>query len=197
MSTEGPPRETKHHGLISRPQVAFDYLQFAAGIDIHNHVRTGSRGYEDAWLTKCPHIRQFAGLMGFLFTNAFLAIKYFEKKSDLRHYQFKMSLVNEMLSFDSRNMGVQRRSSLLNTTTRQQESFQELKHLRDAIGVEQKPCYFCQHGRATAQKNKTRWFCGHVECGVKFPICSSTIRSCFSDHIHEGGIPGKKRRLQK
>ena len=43
-SLEGEPRVTKHHGEIARPQVAEVYLKMAAGIDIHNHVRTGSSG---------------------------------------------------------------------------------------------------------------------------------------------------------
>ena len=41
-SLEGKPRETKHHGKIKCPKVAEQYLQMATGIDIHNHVRTGS-----------------------------------------------------------------------------------------------------------------------------------------------------------
>ena len=51
-STSRRPRNMKHHGQVSQPQVAVDYLDYAAGIDIHNHVRTGSTGFEDAWLTK-------------------------------------------------------------------------------------------------------------------------------------------------
>ena len=68
VATCGPPRITKHHGVIPRLQVAFEYLRFAAGIDLHNHLRTGSAGFEDVWLTKSPQHRQFARIIGFLFT---------------------------------------------------------------------------------------------------------------------------------
>ena len=69
----GPPWVTKHHGEVRRPQVAYDYLSNSASIDIHKHFRTGSVGLEDAWQTKSVHMRQFAGVLGFLFTNGYLA----------------------------------------------------------------------------------------------------------------------------
>ena len=49
-SLEGKP--CKHHGKIKDPKVVEQYLQIPAGIDIHNHVRTGSSGLEDVWSTK-------------------------------------------------------------------------------------------------------------------------------------------------
>ena len=51
----GNTRKTKHLGEVSRPKVAEFYLHHAAAIDIHNLVRTGSMGLEDAILTKSPH----------------------------------------------------------------------------------------------------------------------------------------------
>ena len=64
-STVGPPRETKHNGFINHPQMAYDYLNNAAGIDIHNHVRTGSFGLEDVWMTIDPSVRQPYPIMGY------------------------------------------------------------------------------------------------------------------------------------
>ena len=113
-STDGPPRATKHCGLISRPQVAYDYLKHAAGIDIHNHVRTGSLGLEDVWRTVSPHTRQFAGVLGFIFTNSYLAMKYFQRKdTDLKHADFKMELANQMVKFEETVNPSGRRSSIL------------------------------------------------------------------------------------
>ena len=66
----GNSRKTKHLGEVSCPKVAEFYLNHVAAIDIHNHVRTGSMGLEDAIFTKSPHIRQFTGIFGFLSTNA-------------------------------------------------------------------------------------------------------------------------------
>ena len=53
----GNPRQTKHHGAVPRPQVAEFYLKHAASIDIHNHVRTGSLGLEDVFMTMRPEVR--------------------------------------------------------------------------------------------------------------------------------------------
>ena len=64
---------TKHCGAVNRPQVAYDYLNGCATIYIHNHVRTGSVGLEDIWKTQSAHARQFAGVLGFVFTPAYLA----------------------------------------------------------------------------------------------------------------------------
>ena len=66
----GNSRKTKHLGEVSCPKVAEFYLNHVPAIDIHNHVRTGSMGLEDAIFTKSPHIRQFTGIFGFLSTNA-------------------------------------------------------------------------------------------------------------------------------
>ena len=79
-SLQGPPRQTKYHGEVSRPMVAFEYLKYAASIDVHNHVRQGALGFEDVWQTKSYHIRQFSGILSFIFTNAYHAMKYFHLK---------------------------------------------------------------------------------------------------------------------
>ena len=101
----GEPRVTKHHGNIARPKVAETYLKMAAGIDIHNHIRTGSASWEDVWKTKSYIHRQFAGITGFIFTNTFLAINYFNNfKVDITgvsgiHTSFKMKLANQLVSY--------------------------------------------------------------------------------------------------
>ena len=48
ISIPGNPRSTKHYGLVNQPQVAEQYLQAAAAIDIHNHNLSGSAGLEIA-----------------------------------------------------------------------------------------------------------------------------------------------------
>ena len=85
--------------------VAETYLKMAAGIDIHNHIRTGSAGLEDLWKTKSYIHHQFAGITGFIFTNTFLAINYFNNfKVDITgvsgiHTSFKMKLANQLVSY--------------------------------------------------------------------------------------------------
>ena len=57
-------------------------------------------GLKDAILTKSPHIRQFTGVLGFLFTNACLAYRYFKpNQSSLEHVNFKMGLSNQLVEF--------------------------------------------------------------------------------------------------
>ena len=94
-SLDGPPRVTKYHGNVPRLQVAFDYLSNSASIDIHNHFHTGSTGLEDAWQTKNASMRQVAGVLGFLFTNAYLGYRHFQK-SAMKHSNFKIELANSI-----------------------------------------------------------------------------------------------------
>ena len=50
------------------------------------------------WRTVSPHTRQFVGVLGFVFTNSYLAMKYFQKKdADLKHVDFKMELTNQLV----------------------------------------------------------------------------------------------------
>ena len=70
----GLPRKTKHHGKVAQPKVAEKFLKFAAAVDIHNHYLNESGGLEDVWLTKSLHKRQLGGILGFWFTNAYLAM---------------------------------------------------------------------------------------------------------------------------
>ena len=71
----------------------------AASIEIHNHVRTRSLGLENVTLTKHPHI-PFTEILGFLFTNNYLAYKYFKPdQSNLEHVAFKTALANQLLEF--------------------------------------------------------------------------------------------------
>ena len=84
-SVNGEPRKTKHNGDIERPQVAEWFLKMAAGIDIHNQIRTGSAGLEHVWLTN---------FFRFIITNAYLANSYignFENENP-----FKIKLANQL-----------------------------------------------------------------------------------------------------
>ena len=75
----GNSRKTKHLGEVSCPKVAEFYVNHVAAIDIHNHAKTRSMEVQDVILTKSPHIRQFTGILCFLFTNAYLAYRYFKQ----------------------------------------------------------------------------------------------------------------------
>ena len=144
---EGPPRVTKHHGNVPRPMVAYEYLQNSAGIDIHNHYHTGSCGLEDAWKTKNPIHRQAAGVFGVLLTNAFLMKKYFQK-SPLKHYQFKIALANDMVSYSDAT----RRTRQLQIDVPLDATGSDLPHLPKLLKSDryQVRCWYCQHNPTTA-----------------------------------------------
>ena len=106
-SLEGKP--CKHHGKIKDPKVVEQYLQIPAGIDIHNHVRTGSSGLEDVWSTKYDIHWQFAGILGFSFISTSCAATYFTLNSQNKsvaeacHVNFKIKLANQLFSFKLAN----------------------------------------------------------------------------------------------
>ena len=69
---------------------------YAASINIHNHVKTGSMGLTGVILTTSPHIRQFIEILVFLFTNSYLAYRYFKPyQTNLKHVAF--ALANQLL----------------------------------------------------------------------------------------------------
>ena len=106
-SLDGPPRATKYHGDVPRPMVAYEYLSSSASIDIHNHFHTGSTGLEDAWQTKNANMRQVAGVISFLFTNAYLAYHH-SQKSQIKHSDFKAKLANALSKFKETTLHMKR-----------------------------------------------------------------------------------------
>lgn len=195
-SLPGPPRHTKYHGDVSRPMVAYEYLKYAATIDIHNHVRQGAQGFEDVWQTMNPHIRQFAGIMSFVLTNSYLAMRYFQDKS-LLHTDFNMALSNAMVAYRETERMVHRHlptAPLEEKEISTVSSEHTVKKFR-AIRVKyQKKCYYCQHGRNVPARRNTSYYC--AACGENFPLCSPLVRDCFSLHI-QYGMPHKLRRGNK
>ena len=109
------------------PKVAESYLSSSALIDIHTHVRTGSLGLEDIWRTLEPQKRQFTGIFGFIFANAYLAYKYFCKETELKHTDFKMSLPNALINYTHTVKEVILRSSFLDKSAMISPSHQLVK----------------------------------------------------------------------
>ena len=199
----GPPRHTKYSGDVSRPSNAYNYLTASASIDIHNHFRTGSVGLEDVWNTKCPHIRQAAGVFGFLFTNSYLAYKFLVNKDrSVTHHLFKVDLANALINFKEDIIRPIRRS--LEPLVAAPAPVHVLKVLEkptvDKNGKErefkryQKYCFYCQHDPTKPPViQKTSYYC--KACvglnGELYPLCSpDTGRDCFQLHIVHG-LPKK------
>ena len=206
-SLDGPPRATKYHGDVPRQMVAYEYLSSSASIDIHNHLCTGSTGLEDAWQTKNANMRQVAGVIGLLFTNAYLAYRHFQK-SQIKHSDFKVKLANALSKFKETAPHTKRFSlevpilyigkvhvlKLLQKPTKDDVK-QESKNNRY-----QKYRFYCQHNpNNVPEERKTSWHC--EACvgpnGQVYPLCDpKTRRKCFELHIVHG-LPPKRQYSHK
>ena len=177
----GKPRSTKHHGNVPRPQVAEVYLKHTASIDIHNHVRSGSRALKDVWKTKSPVRRQLAGILGFCFTNSYLAMQYF-KNPNLEHYSFKMKASNALVSY--RNLSASQTRELDVSAEMQLHSVKKIPYPVQ--------CYYCQHeyDKPRSKKSSTTFKCGCCEIA----LCKPSKGECWNLHVLNG-VP-KKQRVQ-
>ena len=173
--------------VIPRPKVFHDYCNNAGSIDIYNHVRTGSVGLEDTWKTHSGKIVQFAGLLGFVETNAFLAKKHFccvESSDRNCHNTFRKNLSNQLLynTIDSEQK-VWLRPTLGSDNSKEHAQVRLSKRTN---------CYICSNFDEERVINQTLWYCR--ACGPHKPLCSAnTGRQCFAYHINYG-FPEKKYR---
>ena len=202
-SLESPPLATKYHGDVPRPMVAYEYLSSSASIDIHNHFRTGSSGLEDAWQTKNANLRQVAGVIAFLFTNAYLAYRHFHK-SQIKHSEFKVELANALYKFKETAPHTKRFSLEVPIPDIAKVHVLKLLQKPTKDGVEQerknnwyqKYYFYCQHNPNKApEEQKTSWHC--EACvgpnGQVYPLCDpKTGRKRFEFHIVHG-LPPKRQ----
>ena len=89
-----------HSGAIIHLEVTEDNLKYAASIDIHNHYICGTAALEDVLCTHNLHLCQFSGVLGFCFTNAYLAMKSFIRQ-DIAHHEFKCAAALALKSLNS------------------------------------------------------------------------------------------------
>ena len=140
-------------------------MKYAAAIDIHNHYHSGSTSLEDVWLMKSLHKKQLSGILGFCFTNPYLAMRYFGKNKQ-PHYQFKITASTALTQFESANLYQTRQ---LNVSSEQAlHSLEKLPYSKD--------CFSCQHGFEEPEKkgNTTTFKC--AACNV--PIYKPTKGPC-------------------
>ena len=155
---------------------------------MYNHYRTGSVALEDTWKTLSPKLRQFAGLIGFIETNAFLALKHFcadEAAKKTIHSEFRKNLANLLLT----NTLDQIRNQLL----LRPKLCPIIKPEHDLVKLPKRgKCYMCSNSESVRVINQTLWCCSL--CGSNRPLCSpNTGRQCFMDHVRIG-FPSKKYR---
>ena len=161
-------------------------------------------GLEDAWQTKSAHMRQAAGVLGFLFTNGYLAYLKFQK-SNMKHCDFKIKLANSLMEFKENEPRPSRSSLKISNgsapTTAHVLKFLE-KPTEDKTGFEkkysryQRECFYCQHNpNKKPEIHKTSYYCeGCVgPRNQMYPLCDpKTGRECFKLHIING-LPQKRR----
>ena len=169
---------------------------FAGAIDIYNHYWTGSVGLEDSWHTQSSKLRQFAGFIGFIETNTFLAMRYFyqdNKAKSMAHSSFRKTIANAILNNQYDVMlkpPLILRSGLLSKKMTEQVTV--LSHHLVVVKSRRRDCYYiyCANVEEERKALQTVWMCD--ECDK--PLCSqSTTRECFQLHIAFGS-PAKKYR---
>ena len=193
---QGKPKEriSKRTGqkvIMPRPKIFSDYCEKAGSIDIYNHYRTGGVALEDVWKTNSPKLRQFAGLVGFVETNAFLARKYFCQNDNAKkttHSEFRKRVANLMLmNRMDRNSNV----LILRPKLGINADVTVVEHALVKLPKRGK-CYMCSNLGVVRIINQTLWCCSL--CGTEKPLCSpNTGRQCFMKHIKDG-FPSKKYR---
>ena len=131
-------------------------------------IIAGSCGLEDMWHTKNPHRRQMAGILGFCFTNAYLAMKFFAKQG-LEHHIFKIAASNALINHKTESF-LQTRDILLDTST--DAVLHEIERIQYSL-----VCYYCQHGyqKPREGKNTTTFKCK----ACKIPICRPSKSQCW------------------
>ena len=82
INLPGPSQKTKTVGLISHPIVVYEYFKATVSISTNSHVRTVSVGFENIRNTKKSIRKQYVGAIGFVFTNAYSAKNYIQRKND-------------------------------------------------------------------------------------------------------------------
>ena len=168
-------KANKTSWVVPRPKVAEEYLKNSASIDVHNHYRTGSCGFEDIWHTKNPHRRQLAGILGFCFTNSFLAMKYFTGQKNLQHHSFKMAAANALVSVSLSSSSIYGTRSLLDN------SIESILHEMERIGYSL-DCYYCSNGYKKKVRTTTTFKCK----GCDIPLCRPSKGQCWDLHIKHG-----------
>ena len=143
-------------------------------------------------------MRQAAVVLGFLFTNAYLGYRHFQK-SDMKHSTFKIKLANAMIEYSDSALRPNLRAT--GEIPLVAEKYHKLVVLqKDGVknnGRYQRTCYYCQHdpSKPPMKDIKTSWYCAGCvgPNGETYPLCDPrTGRDCFHLHIAHG-LPPKRR----
>ena len=167
-------------------------------------------GIEDVLLTNSPHLRQFFGLLGFLFSNAYLAYQFFKPdQSSLKHLHFKMTLAEQMVHFKDTAHNQSLCSCLSSpqsdaATADQADGLEMVHNMHKVVKLPyQKPCYYCRHGYTDSEKIKTTFECSFCKVPLHKPSFvhrrkdgTSKVLHCWNLHLVHGK-PDKRRVMNK
>ena len=160
--------------------------------------------YFSLGVTQNPKL--FAGVLGFLFTDAYLAYRHFQK-STMKHCDFKITLANLLMRFQKEDRRPERLIAPAAETVPTPSIHCLVLMTKPQTDKEgntrsfqryQKYCYVCQHNPGkNPVKFKTSYHC--QACvgpnGERYPLCSpNTGRNCFQLHVRDG-LPKKRRFL--
>ena len=141
-------------------------------------------------MTKSATLRQFCGITGFIFTNAFLAYNYF-KDDTTTHHNFKLNLANHLVVFQETKGPLQVRNVSNNYHQEQVQGEHCCRKLAPKGERKQLRCYCCSQWYKIVQL--TSYYC--TKC--KKPMCPGTsTRRCFERHLREG-LPEPNDRRRK
>ena len=136
--------------------------------------------------THSPHLRQVFGIIGFIFTDSFLAYRYFKpEQSELKHLTFKMALAERLVKTCQTPLPQTRSVQPLPINTPVVHKMEKLPY--------QKPCYYCRHGYETSMKINTTFQCSLCKIPLHKPSYvqrkkdgSQHIFNCWDLHISNG-----------
>lgn len=101
VGDNGEPQSSTYH----RPDVYNEFFTARHAVDDSNHLRQGTNGIEDTWLTKHWTRRDFGFLLGVAEANAFCAYVHFGQNPDdlddapCSHFQFRRLMVRQLLEW--------------------------------------------------------------------------------------------------
>ena len=159
---------------------------------VQRYLSTLSQGFKDDNLGNSPGWwAATAGLLGFVETNAFLALKAFAGlSSDMSHGVFKKELTHALLfnRFDLENSNVL-------TLRPKLGSIHDTEHKLQKVGNKKQKCYSCSNRGAIRVQRLTIWCCC---CDPTKPLCSpNTGRDCFTEHTKTGLFSEKQYRRSR
>ena len=196
-------RSNKKKELINRPEVAEKYSKYNGAIDHGNHYRQGRKSLEKMLKTKKPTMRQFCGVMSFIYTNSYLAWKYFgnhKKCSEwnvpslqCHHTQFKVTLANQLIYIATTKLATRSFGLVEVPPVREAISggCQLVHNGYYANGKARKlNCFHCYNKFDTPVRNQTYYKCLKCKKAYCLPTQGST---CWAQHLSLGA-PEKKYR---